>query len=164
MDRHLHKPYVPTCPRQAAIVDQYMWPQKDTNKYMCHNGISHPIYDCRGMINYTLPLEMYPPVNHVHPQIAMVRNPHLQYRGSALHRTRVGRPDLGDYAQDPGMLSQQDESEGRIEGFYLRGPYGKTYQTCPSKRGFVLATQRTQPGKLPDPSGYAAGRSACNSC
>jgi len=165
MDRHLHKKYVPTCPRNAAIVDQYMWPQKDTTKYMCHNGISHPIYDCKGWINYTLPLEMYPPVNEVHPQIAMVRRPHLQYRGSALYRTRPMHPDLGDpYHYSREHFGHQDEDEGRVEGFYFRGPHGKMHETCPSKPGFVLATQRTEPGKLPSPHGDATGRSTCTSC
>jgi len=80
MDRHLHKKYIPQCPRQPNIPDQYMWNQKDTNKYMCFNGISHPIYDCGGNINYGLPLEMYPPVNEIHPQIGMVRHMHLNLR------------------------------------------------------------------------------------
>lgn len=157
MDRQLHKKYVPTCPRHTALVDQYMWPQKDSTKYMCHNGISHAIYDCKGWINYTLPLEMYPPVGKVHPQIAMVRRPHLQYRGSSLHRT-----DHRQHSRE--YYSNKDSIEGRTEGFYFRGPRGGEYQSCPSKRGFIIASQRTEPGKLPSPHGYAAGRSACNSC
>jgi len=80
MDRRNHAPYIPRCPRHAGLPDQYMWAQKDTNKYMCFNGISHPIYDCKGDINYTLPLEMYPPENQVHPQIGMVNRMHLNYR------------------------------------------------------------------------------------
>lgn len=82
MDRNLHPKYKPECPRHASLVDQYMWKEKDTNKYMCYNGISHPIYDCKGEISYSLPLEMYPPVNRVHPQIDMVRRMHFNYRGS----------------------------------------------------------------------------------
>ncbi len=84
MDRNLHKKYIPNCPRQAAVVDQYSWPQKDTNQYMCYNGISHPIYDCKGDINYTLPLEMYPKVGAIHPQIGMVKRPHLNFRNGNL--------------------------------------------------------------------------------
>ena len=151
MDRHLHKKYVPTCIRHAGLPDQYMWPQKDTTSYMCHNGISHPIYDCKGWINYTLPLEMYPPVGEVHPQIAMVRRPHLQYRPSEY---LVSNP-----AEDPSLGSsysyRRECPDARPEGFYM--------QSCP-QRGFILASQKTVPGKLPDPNGYATGRSACNSC
>jgi hypothetical protein len=34
-------------------------------------------------------------------------------------------------------------------------------QQGPSQSGFIESTMVTQPGKLPDPSGYAAGCSAC---
>jgi len=154
MDKHLHKKYVPTCIRHAGLPDQYMWPQKDTTKYMCHNGISHPIYDCQGWINYSLPLELYPPVGKVHPQISMVRRPHLQYRPSEYV--------LPNPEEDPRLYSMYryrrgcDDSD-RVEGFY----HGAE---CPSQSGFTLASQKTVPGKLPDPNGYATGRSACNSC
>jgi hypothetical protein len=88
MDRHLHVPYFPQCPRTQPLSSQYMWPEKDTNQYMCYNGISHPIYSCNGNINYTLPLEMYPPVDDVHPQIKMVRRMHLNHRGPGpVHET-----------------------------------------------------------------------------
>lgn len=80
MDRSGHARYHPTCPRQVAPVDQYMWSEKDTTKYMCHNGISHPIYDCRGWIHYSLPLEMWPKVGSVHPQISMVNRSHHNHR------------------------------------------------------------------------------------
>ena len=80
MDRTYFIKHIPQCPRQSAIVDQYMWEEKDTNKYRCYNGISHPIYDCKGMVNFSLPLEYYPPVNEVHPQIKMVKRPHFNYR------------------------------------------------------------------------------------
>ena len=149
MDRNLHKKYIPTCPRNISIVDQYMWPQKDTNKYMCHNGISHPIYDCKGDVNFTLPLHMYPSTNRIHRQIEMVRRPHLQYRGSESYT----------HGKSP------DEMEGLVEGFYYQNPQNLGgARSCPSRRRFVLATQRIYPGKLPDPSGWAAGRTACNSC
>ena len=81
MDRNLHMKHVPVCPRNIGIVDQYSWAEKDTNKYACYNGISHPIYDTKGWINYGLPLEMYPPVDAVHPQIAMVKRGRMNYRG-----------------------------------------------------------------------------------
>lgn len=80
MDRHLHHKYFPSCPRNIGLADQYMWKDKDTNKYTCINGISHPIYDCGGNINYSLPLEKYPPVNQIHPQIGMARRMHFNYR------------------------------------------------------------------------------------
>ena len=82
MDRNLHKKFVPPCKRNISEVDQYSWEQKDTNKYMCTNGISHPIYDCKGWVNYSLPLELYPPVTEIHPQIEMTRRMHLNWRGS----------------------------------------------------------------------------------
>jgi hypothetical protein len=34
-------------------------------------------------------------------------------------------------------------------------------QQGPSQSGFIESTMVTQPGTLPDPSGYAAGCSAC---
>lgn len=80
MDRHLHLKHQPSCPRNVALVNQYMWDNKDTNKYNCNNGVSHPIYDCKGWIHYSLPLEMYPPVNQIHEQIGMTRRTHLNWR------------------------------------------------------------------------------------
>jgi hypothetical protein len=59
-----------------------MWKDKDTTKYKCFNGISHPIYDCQGMINYSLPLDKYPPAHSIHPQIPMVHRMHMNYRDS----------------------------------------------------------------------------------
>ena len=81
MDRSSHLKYIPECPRNPGIVDQYMWPQKDTTKYMCYNGISSPIYDCKGDISFSLPLEEYPPVHAVHPEIELIKRPHMRYRG-----------------------------------------------------------------------------------
>jgi len=150
MDRQLHKKWFPNCPRHAAVVDQYMWPQKDTTAYRCYNGISHPIYDCKGWVNFSLPLEMYPPVHQVHPQIAMVRRPHQQYRGTAKFPVQVEHFGFNDI------------SEGRTEGFYSTS--AKDAWKCPSKPGFVLASQKTEPGKLPSPYGDATGHSTCNSC
>ena len=71
MDRNLHRKYVPECPANVGLPDQYMWEIKDTNKYPCRNGVSHPIYDCKGSIHYSLPLHMYPAVSKVHTQISM---------------------------------------------------------------------------------------------
>lgn len=120
MDRHLHKvKYIPQCPRQAALVDQYMWEQKDTNKYMCYNGISHPIYDCKGWINYSLPLEEYPPVDSIHPQIAMVKRPHLNYRGSSSLKERYSHLSNGK-RKEPHFVLATD----RVPGYPLGSPYG----------------------------------------
>ena len=83
MDKNLHKKYIPQCPRHYAVVDQYMWPEKDTMGITCFNGISHPIYDANGWINYSLPLASYPPVNQIHPEIAMVHRNHLNSRNAA---------------------------------------------------------------------------------
>ena len=80
MDRTRHRKYFPECPRNIALVNQYMWKNKDSNKYHCHNGISHPIYDCSGNVNFSLPLNMYPPVNQVHPQILRSNRLHLNNR------------------------------------------------------------------------------------
>ena len=118
MDRHLHKKYQPQCPRNAAIVDQYSWGDKDTTKYKCYNGISHPIYDCKGWVNYSLPLEMYPPVNEVHPQIAMVKREHMNYRESPYvqYRESYGRP----------YVHLQTDM---VPGYSLPSPYGDTRYT-----------------------------------
>lgn len=95
MDRNLHKKHIPKCPPNVGLVDQYMWDVKDTNSYPCRNGVSHPIYDCDGLIHYSLPLHMYPRVSEVHPQIAM--SPSY----TPLCKAR-----------------EQDLSEGRISRFY----------------------------------------------
>jgi hypothetical protein len=82
MDRSWVTPrYIPTCPSQIAVVDQYMWPTKDTANHICNNGISHPIYNCKGDIHFSLPLEMYPKVGKLHPQIQPVyKNLHTNMR------------------------------------------------------------------------------------
>ncbi len=248
MLRNYHTKYFPQAPRHIALVNQYSWPVKDTNKYMAYNGISHPIYSCNGNINYTLPLEMYPPVDDVHPQIKMVRRMHLNQRGP--NPVRDTPPTVQDYHdgyvpansgwsphmsrhivgreefQYPGMetgivnhpgssghqslnsLDEMDMEQRRLEGFYTRGHYETSpavdtrYQSSglapyfqkggrdgsrisgqmgslnieapgihmrpgqqgPSTSRFIEATMVTEPGKLPDPSGYAAGCSACTGC
>ncbi len=80
MDRSYHPRYVPSCKKNIAMVDQYMWAEKDTNTYKCDNGVSHPIYDCTGQVNFSLPLEEYPPEHGIHPQIAMTKRAHFNYR------------------------------------------------------------------------------------
>ena len=71
MDRHLHKKHIPCRPPNVGLVDQFMWNLKDTNSYPARNGVSAPIYDCQGLIHYSLPLHMYPKVSQIHPEIAM---------------------------------------------------------------------------------------------
>jgi len=95
MDRHFHAKHIPCCPPNVGMPDQYMWPVKDTNKYPCRNGVSHPIYDCEGSIHYSLPLHQYPRISEVHPQIAM--SP--QYKPLCVSK-------------------QRDLAEGRISKFY----------------------------------------------
>lgn len=107
--------YIPNCPRNIAPVDQYMWKDKDTNQYMCQNGISHAIYDCKGMINYTLPLEEYPPVDRVHPQIEMTRRMHMQWRTSPYKKEILN----SRFPFNEGFSFMDDDmASRRIEGFY----------------------------------------------
>jgi len=114
MEKNLHKKYIPTCPRNIGIVDQYSWANKDTNDYMCNNGISHPIYDCNGDIQFSLPLEMYPPVNRIHPQIKMVKRSHLNWRDSERNLNSLMKEELVKYRSK----EQNIIKENRLEGFY----------------------------------------------
>ena len=148
MDRHMHKKYQPQCPRQAAIVDQYMWKDKDTTYYKCYNGISHPIYDCRGWINYSLPLEDYPLVGEVHPQIGMTRRMHMNYRGDPHKRVpvHISRENF----------THSDARENRVEGMYL-----PRRDSLPHT-GMHLSSDRIPGYPLPNPYGDNRGCSACN--
>ena len=126
MDRSRHPKYVPNCPRHAAQVDQYMWPQKDTNKYMCFNGISHPIYDCKGWVSYSLPLEEYPPADGIHPQIAMTGRLHLNDRDERF------RSNYGSDERMEGFYMPRDRfpvigvQSDRVPGYPLPSPHGDT--------------------------------------
>lgn len=91
MYRNNYKKYVPSCPKTVPVVDQYLWKERDTNEYTCNNGVSHPIYDCKGDVSFTLPLEMYPPGGEIHPQIALSNRMHFNYRMS---------PDIAVELQD----------------------------------------------------------------
>jgi len=117
MDRNLHKKYTPQCPRQAGIVDQYLWNIKDTNYYRCYNGISHPIYDCQGHVNFTLPLEMWPKVDKIHPQIRMTKRPILNERPVAYMSGRFANLSRGRNQTE--NFAMMDKKSNRIEGFYL---------------------------------------------
>lgn len=57
-----HTPY---CPKNVALVNQYLNPVKDTNVYLCDNGAGHPIYNEAGDIHLSLPLNSYPPQHQV---------------------------------------------------------------------------------------------------
>lgn len=93
------------CTSRPPIVSQYMWPELDQTERVCNNGISHPIYACNGNVSYTLPLDMYPPVNGVHPQIRMSWYPQFDARD----------PVMRNYIEQ----MQEDRRLGRIEGFYM---------------------------------------------
>lgn len=93
------------CVTRPALVDQYMWPEKDSQERICVNGVSNPIYACNGHVSRTLPLHMYPKVDEVHPQIRRSSQPHFGSR-------------------DPRMaamitVNQLDRAKGRLEGLYL---------------------------------------------
>jgi hypothetical protein len=148
MDRTPTVKYIPECPRHIGIVDQYTWAQKDTNKYMCYNGISHPIYDCKGDINYSLPLEYYPPNNDVHPQIKLVKRQHLNYRGNSLPmKENYINPGRGVPGVDHGPFG---ESRMPVE---IKGP----------SNAYLFMASDMQPGyPLPNPYGRRTG--SCSSC
>lgn len=81
MDRRGYAKYRPPLPHRVALVDQYLWPVKDTNNYTAVNGTAQPIYDCDGSVSYTLPLDKYPNWYQVDPQIRqsqMMLRPYAQ--------------------------------------------------------------------------------------
>ncbi len=139
VDRNQHVKHVPTCPRNIAPVDQYLFETKDTNTYMCNNGISHPIYDCQGNIQFSLPLEMYPPVDAVHPQIALGRRMHLNFRPS--WETSVP-PSYGGVYTPPPTTVEGYEPPRELPLTYPRQParvftdikFLSDYQTVPPFR------------------------------
>ena len=145
MDRGGHMIHIPKCRRNIGLPNQFAWKEKDTNKYSCTNGISHPIYDCKGWINFSLPLEMYPRVGEVHPQIEMTRRMHMSYRGNPKKIVPVH--------QRPTVEYYQHEFDDRQEGIYSRVP-----------QRMVLSSDRVPGYKLPNPYGDNRGCSACGSC
>jgi hypothetical protein len=102
-DRYLR--HIPFCVSRPAIVDQYMWPEKDTTERVCVNGMANPIYSCRGEISRSLPLEMYPRVGELHPQVRMSDQPHFGVRDP---RTAAAIQAM-----------QLDKAAGRLEGLYM---------------------------------------------
>src|SRR5690348_1864673 len=105
MERDLHRLHIPYCQTRVPVVDQYMWPEKDTSVPTCENGVSHPIYACNGNISRTLPLDMWPRVGEVHPQIIRSSQPHFMARDPRMRQAI--------------MTFQLDKEAGRTEGFYL---------------------------------------------
>jgi hypothetical protein len=105
MERDGHVRHIPFCETRVPLVDQYMWPEKDTTERICHNGVSHPVYACNGVISRTLPLDMYPKVNEVHPEIRMSSQPHFGIRD----------PRMGEMVD----RMQRDIAEKRLEGMYI---------------------------------------------
>lgn len=121
VERDRYTRHVPFCETRVAVVDQYLWPEKDTTDRTCFNGTSIPIYTCGGQISRTLPLHMYPKVDRVHPTIAPSFQPHFGSR-------------------DPFMRNliesdQLDIAKGRLEGLYAENgelnpydmPFSKPY-------------------------------------
>ncbi len=77
MDRTQHPKHYPTVTPSRPYVDNYI---QGTPRFSAHDpypplntGISQPIHDVYGNIAYSLPLEMWPPVNGYHYQIAKLR-------------------------------------------------------------------------------------------
>lgn len=99
--------YIPFCETRIALPDQYSFPEKDTTERLCQNGVSHPIYSCRGEISRTLPLTMYPLVDQIHPQIFQSSQPHFMVRDPLMARAIE--------------VDQLDKARGRLEGFYVDG-------------------------------------------
>lgn len=123
VERDRYIKHIPFCETRIALVDQYMFPEKDTTERLCNNGVSHPIYSCNGNISRTLPLTMYPAINEVHPQIRASSQPHFMARDSMMARM---------IEQD-----QLDRARGRLEGFYMGGgefdPYRRREQVLSSR-------------------------------
>ena len=154
LERNHHRRHVPFCPSRIALVDQYMFPEKDTTERLCENGISHPIYACNGDISRTLPLDMYPEVNEVHPQIRQSSRPHFMIR-DPVHARII-------------EMNQLDRASGRLEGFYIEGAgYDPRRQREYAINQKVAGRSCGQPDDPPCPPGtacmtnYYTGQSTC---
>ena len=128
MDTTSHRRYIPFCETRIPIVDQYAFPEKDTTERICQNGVSHPIYSCRGEISRTLPLTMYPKVNEIHPQIFRSSQPHFGVRDPAMARMVE--------------IDQLDKARGRLEGFYVDGGEYDPYKVQEYKRQQAAARRK----------------------
>lgn len=75
MDRKSHPKHFPILTPAKPYVDNYL---KGTPRFSAHDpypplntGLSQPIYDVYGDVNFSLPLDMYPPANDLHRQIIL---------------------------------------------------------------------------------------------
>lgn len=123
MDRDLHKKYIPISPPVIPLVDMYTWQETDRTERVFENGTSRPIYNVNGHLLFTLPLEDYPPVDAIHPQIAYsfrpmfeARNPEYQTPSYQKSLLPVRVPDIYRVGN---RWMQRDKAEGRVEGIYL---------------------------------------------
>lgn len=105
VERDHYLRHLPWCETRYPVVDQYMFPEKDTTERICNNGVANPIYACDGTISRTLPLDMYPKVNQVHPHILMGSQPHFMSRDPYTARLIE--------------MDQLARARGQLEGFYL---------------------------------------------
>lgn len=75
MDRKSHPKHHPFFTKSKPYVDNYL---KGTPKFIgydpytpLNSGLSQPLYDVYGDINFSLPLDMYPPVKDIHRQVIL---------------------------------------------------------------------------------------------
>lgn len=116
--RDSYERHVPFCQTRIHPVDQYSFPEIDTQERTCINGRSHPIYSCNGEVSRFLPLDMYPKPNEIHPQIKLSDQPHFGIRDP--------------FAAKKIELQQMDLAQQRLEGLYVYG--APTVKAVP--RGF----------------------------
>ena len=92
MDRQSHVKHFPILTPSKPYVDNYL---EGTPKYIGYDpykplnvGLSQPIYDIYGNINFSLPLDMYPPRRDIHRQ-AILHNRQgdpREFTGYNLHK------------------------------------------------------------------------------
>jgi len=143
VERDAYLRHIPFCPSRYAPVDQYSFPELDTTERRCNNGVSHAIYACNGWISRTLPLDMYPEVNEIHPQIRQSSQPHFMIR-DPFHARVIEQ-------------NQLDRASGRLEGFYIEGaaydPHRKREIMLAQRAGVGRSQRCGQPGDPVCPNG-----------
>jgi hypothetical protein len=117
MDRDGNLKHIPFCPTRIEKVDAYSWSEPDPLHHDCVNGWYHQIYECNGNINYQLPLDMYPKVNRVSPEISMTGADPFIARDPVTARM-VAR-------------TQKDIDTKRLEGLYFYGASYNPYKYLP---------------------------------
>lgn len=123
VDRYLHPNHVPSCKSFVPLCDQYMWPEKDTGRHLCSNGLSAPIYDAVGHISLVLPLEKYPLENEIHPEVlASEFSNHAPRRFITPYPPR---PLPRQLTQPHHLLNNLPER--RLNGLYELDPYFTSY-------------------------------------